>query len=91
MHYVLSLYEIVKTRKFPLSLDGFRLAEPTARRGEGLGGGERFAMESVCCFFTLPLVPSSPRRRLYEPEAIKGGETRYRTVCLSPPARGGEI
>jgi len=70
MHYVLSLDEIVKTRKFPLSLDG-----------EGLGGGERFAMESVCCFFTLPLVPSSPRRRLYEPEAVKGGETSYLTVC----------
>jgi hypothetical protein len=23
--------------------------------------------------FTLPFIPSSPRRRLYEPEAIKGG------------------
>ena len=53
MHYVLSFDEIVKTRKFPLSRDGFRLrfqpvclqaggleAEPEAARGEGRGEGE---------------------------------------------------
>jgi hypothetical protein len=27
--------------------------------------------------FPLPLIPSSPRRRLYEPDAARGGETDF--------------
>jgi hypothetical protein len=32
---------------------------------------------------TLPLIPSSLRRRLHEPEAVKGGETRDGQIVLT--------
>jgi len=40
--------------------------------GEGWGEGEYSAIS--CTYVPLPFIPSSPRRRLYEPEATRGGE-----------------
>jgi len=40
--------------------------------GEGWGEGEYSDISGT--YVPLPFVPSSPRRRLYEPEATSGGE-----------------
>ena len=70
--------------------------KPSPLTGEGLGGGDNFKIISSSYVFTLPLVPSSLRRRLYppgrsplrdgvEPEAVKGGEMSCETVCKPRP------
>jgi hypothetical protein len=40
--------------------------------GEGRGEGELDDIPT--CYIPLPLIPSFPSRRLYEPEAARGGE-----------------
>ncbi len=56
----------------------------------GDGGGlisPRLIKVGVMPFFTPSPNPSSPRRRLYEPEAIKGGE--FKRMPFSPALKGG--
>jgi hypothetical protein len=60
--------------------------------GKGQGGGDKIDIKSILYIFTLPLILSSPSRRLYppackpygletEPEAVKEGKTSCWTDC----------
>ena len=55
--------------------------------GEDEGGGEKLLYFHVIISFPLPFIPSSPRRRLYELEAARGGETDVSTYTNSCEAR----
>ena len=52
--------------------------ELVAGTGEDKGGGEQIDVYSASYKIPLPFIPSSPRRRLYEPEATRGGEVSFR-------------